>query len=258
MIVRETELAFIMVEQHEHAQLSGDVARQFKNFFVDDPFFNDLVFAVYHHDLGWKRLDDTPIWNDHQAAPFSFMDYPLLPKLTHYQYGLDQTEQMNKYAALLCSLHYSSFGLFKGSSVEESNMFIHQEDKRQQRIKAELNLNNHEDINKPFRLLQLCDAISLYVCLYSPGVDKEQENPWYKNGFKDSEPFNDVDDRRLVAEWISSNEIKITPNPFDHSFHTLLKQKRVSKALINEVGIGDAYKQSEWFNQEVVFVGRSD
>jgi hypothetical protein len=244
-----------MVRQHDHAQLAGDVARNFKNFFINDPYFDDLLFAVYQHDLGWIRLDETPIWNDRKSVPFSFTDYPLLPKLTHYQYGLDQTENMNKYAGLLCSLHYSSFGIFQGSSVEECIEFTRHEELRQQRIIIELNLTNHEDINKQFRLLQLCDVISLYVCLNCPGVSKEQENPGYRAGFEDSELFNIESDSRLVAEWLNNEKIMITPNPFDKSFSTILRQKKLSKQLIEETGIGNAYKNSEWSNQEITFCG---
>jgi hypothetical protein len=254
MTVRESEHEIIMVSQHDHAQLSGDVARNFKNFFINDPYFDDLLFAVYHHDIGWIRLDETPIWNDRKSVPFSFTDYPLLPKLIHYKYGLDQTENMNKYAGLLCSLHYSSFGIFQDSTVEECIEFTRHEERRQQRIITELNLTNHEDINKQFRLLQLCDVISLYVSLNRHEASKEQENLRYKDGFEYSELFNIEGGNNLVAEWLNDKEIKITPNPFEKSFTTSLRQKRISKILINEIGIASAYKKSEWINQEIIFV----
>ncbi|MCR8630637.1 DUF3891 family protein [Paenibacillus radicis (ex Xue et al. 2023)] len=257
MIIRETEHEITMVRQHDHAQLSGDVARNFKNYFINDPFFDDLIFAVYQHDLGWIRLDATPIWNDRNSVPFSFIDYPLLPKLTHYTYGLDQIERMNKYAGLLCSLHYSSFGIFQNSTIEECSDFSNNELQRQQRIITELDLTNHNDIFKQFKLLQLCDVISLYVCLNCPGVSKEQEHPRYRTGFEDSELFNNQSNGRLVAEWMNNKEIKITPNPFDKGFSTNLLQKNLSKKLIKEHGIEKAYKNSEWVNQEIIFVGRS-
>jgi hypothetical protein len=257
MIVRETEHEITMISQHDHAHLSGDVASNFKNFFTNDPYFEDVLFAVYQHDLSWIRLDETPIWNDRKSVPFSFTDYPLLSKLSHYKYGLDEIERMNKYAGLLCSLHYSSFGIFQNSSVEDCIDFARSEANRQQRIKNELNLTNLEDVFKQFRLLQLCDVISLYVCLNSPGVSKEQEHPRYRSGFEDSELFNREGDNRLVAEWMDNKKIKVTPNPFDWSFSANVRLKKLLKRQIDEEGIGRAYKNSEWINQEVIFAGRS-
>lgn len=137
MIIRETEHEFVMVAQHDHALLSGDVAKN--------------------------------------------TDYPSLPKVTHYQYGLDQVEKMNKYAGLLCSMHYYSFG-FQDSTDRDCIEFAHHEKCRQKRIRDELNVTNDEAIIKQFRLLQLCDRISLYVCLNNPGVSKEQEHPPFKIG----------------------------------------------------------------------------
>lgn len=46
---------------------------------------------------------------------------------------------------------------------EDEIIMVSQNDhaQRQHRIITELNLAHHEDINKQFRLLQLCDVISL-------------------------------------------------------------------------------------------------
>lgn len=256
MIVRETEHEFVMTAQHDHAQLSGDVANHFRHFFVNDPSFEDLLFAVYHHDFGWVRLDETPIWDDRKSLPYSFTDYPLLPKVTHYQFGLDQVERMNKYAGLLCSMHYYSFG-FQHSTDRDCIEFAQHEEYRQIRIRDELSVTNNEDVIKQFMLLQICDRISLYVCLNIPGVSKQQEDPRFKEGFEDSELFNMESESPLVAKWLNAKEIQITPNPFNSSFRTNLRQKRIAKQLVKEIGIAQAYKDAEWFTQEVIFIGRS-
>lgn len=106
-------------------------------------------------------------------------------------------------------------------------------------------------------MLQLCDVVSLYVCLNDPGVRKEQEYPRYADGFEDSEMFNPIGEGRLVAEWVNDKEIKISPNPFDQSFVATLKQKQVPKKLVQEAGIAEAYNQTAWVEQEVIFRGGS-
>ncbi|WP_156430913.1 DUF3891 family protein [Paenibacillus sp. FJAT-26967] len=49
---------------------------------------------------------------------------------------------------------------------------------RQQRLKAKLNQPGESMIEQHFKLLKLCDELSLYVCLNEPGVSKDEEHPW--------------------------------------------------------------------------------
>jgi len=255
MIVRETEDQFVMVGQHDHARLSGDAASHFtENCFVDTNYVQDVLTGVYEHDRSWIRLDDTPVWNDRDHAPFSFMDYPLLPKLTLYKQGIDEVELRNPYAALLCSLHYASFSIFQTSELPECKQFYQHELERQARIKSERNSLDEQALRSHFQLLQLCDDISLYVCLNRPGAGKEEEHPWYRKGFKNSELITGNPEHRIIPHWVSDKAIRITPSPFTGPFDAKLKLKRVSKRLAAEIGIGDAYKQTEWSEQTIVFL----
>ncbi|MNI16069.1 hypothetical protein D3C73_693910 [compost metagenome] len=254
MIIRETEHEFFMIAQHDHAQLSGDIARHLiKTFFVEDTYESDVIMSIYEHDRGWIRLDETPIWNDRKSAPFSFTDYPLLPKLMLYQVGVDEVESNNAYAALLCSMYYSSFQDIRNSDEQGCVDFLSHEEARQARIRSKLEPINEEIINVHFKMLQLCDAISLYVCFNQPGIDKEHEHPWFKNGFANSEAFNVENNRQLVAEWLNEQEIKLNPSPFEQPFSATLRLKCVSKQAIKQEGINEAYKQSEWIEQNVFF-----
>ncbi|WP_426447916.1 DUF3891 family protein [Paenibacillus sp. S-38] len=254
MIVRDSGDAWVLTAQHEHARQSGEAARRFRSFFEDYPYFEDLVKAVYQHDLGWVRLDETPVWNDRASAPYSFIDYPLLPKLTHYRLGLDQTEALNPYAALLCSMHYAAF--VEGSSDNESQAFYHHETRRQERIRRGLGIPE-EELQKPFSLLKLCDLLSLYLCLNEPGAGKEQEYPPYRSGFRYSEPFHPDAAGKLTARWISRSEVEMEPNPFEYTFRLSVRQKRVPKALAAKAGLAEAYRQTEETVLEVRFRGRS-
>jgi hypothetical protein len=251
MIVRETEHEFVMITQNDHAHLSGVLASHFnKEFFREDSYYQELILAIYEHDRSWIRLDDTPLWNDRKQVPFSFMDYPLLPRLTLYTYGLDEIEKMSKYACLICSLHYSSF--FQSNKQKECIDFYEMEISRQKRIEEELQLSDQVMIEKHLRLLQLCDDLSLYVCLNEPGADKDNEYPEYRNGFSNSEKFS-VDNNILTASWKSQNEIVITSFPFDHEFSTKLRLKRMSKNHITLFGIEEAYKKTKWIDQEIIY-----
>jgi hypothetical protein len=251
VIVRETESDFYLVTQHDHAQLSGVLASHFDScFFEKDTQYDALLLAVHEHDRSWIPLDDTPIWNDKSGVPFSFRDYPLLPKLLAYKHGIDETEQMNPYAGLLCSLHYSSF--FTGTADPACLVFCAEEALRQTRIKLHLSSDELANILKHLQLLQLCDELSLYVCLNDPGIEKTNEFLGYREGFKRSEMFA-RDRERITASWVSRDEIVLTPFPFEEAFPAQLRLKRVTKEDVKRLGIESAYKSAEWIEQRLYY-----
>lgn len=250
MIVRETEHAFIMTHQHEHARLSGDIAKRFHaHLFLDETRIAEALHAVYEHDRGWIAMDDTPIWNDGHSAPFTFMDYPLLPKLLCYRQGIDEVEEGHDYAALLCSLHYSTFEVIQTSRLPEVVRFHDHETARQDRIRARLAPLDEEVIQRQLRILKLCDGLSLYVCLNEPGAAKENEHPWYKDGFA----VTLVPGERYSANWLNEHDIRVAPSLFEQAFTATLAQKQVSKARIQRVGLHAAYQETEWTEQKVAF-----
>ncbi|WP_209123663.1 DUF3891 family protein [Alkalihalobacillus sp. BA299] len=249
MIIRETNDAFIMIKQHDHAFISGEVAKHFKcDLLKAEHFFDDAIFAAYEHDRSWIGLDETPIWNDQANLPYSFSDFPLLPKIAFYTIGLDEIEKVSPYASLLCSLHYSSF--FSHSNDEKGIQFLNAERKRQEKIKGNIPDLDHALLLEHYRLLQFCDDLSLYFCLNELGIKKEQEHPWFINGFSKTELFNDKI-HPLFAEWLNPKEITIRTFPFSNEFKVTLKYKTVLKNAIEVMGIAKAYENSLLEEQQI-------
>lgn len=251
MINRESESAFVMTRQNDHAQFSEEVARGLREeWFLDSKYRDDCLLAIREHDRSWIRMDDVPIWNDRSKAPFSFIDYPVLPKLAMYRMGLDETEEMSYYAALLCSMYYASFFQSDQQSLQESELAFYQSElARQKRLREKLNAPDEQVIARHFQLLQLCDNISLYVCMNREGIAKEEEHPWFKDGFNSL-----IDGQKFVAEWVSDHEIRITPQLFTQEWSAVLRNKHVPKQRVREVGIHKAYQESDWTELKVTFV----
>jgi hypothetical protein len=243
MILRQTEDSFIMIKQHDHAYLSGEIIKHFNTSILkSDRYFEEMTYAAYQHDRSWIGLDDTPIWNDQDNIPYTFSDYPLIPKMAFYKIGLDEIEQVNSYSALLCSLHFYSF--FTKSKKKECIAFLQEEAKRQASLKKILPGLDEELLQQHFRLLQFSDDLSLYMCLNEPGATKEEEHPWFRNGFKNTELFNDRDGR-LNGEWLNAEEIRIKSFPFIRDFSLTLQYKEVAKGDVEQMGIAAAYETSE-------------
>ncbi len=165
----------MLVEQHHHGLVSGEFARHWA---AGVPIREAALYAISNHDVGWRELDETVLWNDEAGRPYSFVDYPAGPKLRAYANGLDYIQARSPYAACLCSMHYGSF--VRGARREPAVSFREAEARRRRGIETALSEEEIGSLEHNFRLLQLCDELSLFVCLNEPGSN---DYPHYKDGF---------------------------------------------------------------------------
>jgi hypothetical protein len=228
MIIRENQDHFVLITQHDHGQISGVLSRYWKEeYFSGMDRYEDVIFAINEHDRSWIGLDDTPFWNDREQTPYSFVDFPLIPKLVFYKLGVEEIEQRNPYAALLCSLHYSSF--FQDRKEKASLDYLDDEWLRQKSLIRQLNLNENDiqgQMKFHFQLLQFCDNLSLYLCLNEPGVAKRNEHLWFRQGFPKSEQFGFTNGKQIKASWLDDKHVSVSPFPFKHQFQVMLKIKK--------------------------------
>ncbi|TLS37894.1 DUF3891 family protein [Pseudalkalibacillus caeni] len=244
MIVYEREDDFVMTKQHDHALLSGEIAADWDSkWFLAPSERKSVEYGIKQHDRGWIGLDDIPFWNDKHHAPYSFMDFPLLPKLTFYKKGIDEVQEEDVYAALLCSMHYISF--FNGVKNKHAIEFVKEEKKRQSWIKSNLQINSLKEdfLTFHFQLLQFCDDLSLYICFQEPGVGKKDELTWYKDGFPQSFFFL-KNNERIKATWLNESKIRLDPFPLQQEITVSVPLRVVPKEKIKEMGIAAAFSQT--------------
>ncbi|MDP4106153.1 MAG: DUF3891 family protein [Bacillota bacterium] len=246
MVIYEREHDWVMIPQHHHGLLSGDIAQHWNSALINGTdHWSDVIFAIAQHDRAWIDLDETPFWNDRYKCPYSFIDFPLMPKLNFYKKGIDEVENQSPYAGLLCSLHYHSFLI--GAKDPAAIEFIRSEKARQHHLMEQLNLYETDKQNLlkiHFLMVQFCDDLSLYLCLQEPGTPKEEEFPWFKNGFRQIFPF--TNGKNIMANWLDSKQVSLTPSPLALSAEVSIQIKEVKKTNINQWGIAKAYKDADW------------
>lgn len=212
MIVRKLEDSFLLIRQHDHGQISGEFARHWD---AEKIPAGPTLFAITNHDVGWQELDGEVRFNPETGEPYSFIDYPLEAKLRAYKHGLDQLEVQEPYASYLCSMHYSSF--VRNSSEPVAVDFKEREAGRRVRIEDRIPQEWLENAEYNFRLLQLCDDFSLFVCLNEPG---QNTYPWYRDGF-------DFMGQKLQPIWKDEQTLSVTPNPFSAAFDFTIPYERI-------------------------------
>jgi hypothetical protein len=201
MIIRERPDSYVIIRQHDHGQLSG----RFGFYWDESPRpFEQTIYAITNHDLGWQFLDRAVRWDEATGRPYSFTNYPTEPKLRAYKEGLRLLR--NPYSTCLCSMHYAS--LVQGSEDAVEVRFRELELRRQEKLKGRMSAEELDNLDHNFRLLQLCDNLSLFVCLNEPGSN---DHPWYKNGFS-------FEGERFEPIWEDDHSLRLDPNPFSEPF----------------------------------------
>ncbi|MFD0710407.1 DUF3891 family protein [Paenibacillus sp. GCM10027626] len=258
MIIREKHNELIFIPQHNHGFLSGELAKHWKDeWLAGAARREELIYAAYEHDRGWIELDDQPIWNDRTGTVFSFMDYPLLPKLTYYGKGIEEVAQHSRYAALLCSMHFTA--LLEPEPHPAIRAFIGKERLRQAELQEELCRSaphQAEELQFHLQILQFCDHLSLYVCLNEPGVDKENEHPWYRSGLIGSDRFHFAAGKPVMASWENEQTVAVHVFPFHEPFKTNLRYKSVSRDEIKAQGVAQAYANKAFEERSITFVSK--
>ncbi|SDJ55198.1 DUF3891 family protein [Salimicrobium halophilum] len=251
MIVREYEEGFVMIRQHDHAVISGEMARNWKkDFLLTSRIRSEADWAVEVHDRAWIPLDQEPLWNEEQQRPYTFVDYPLEEKLQAYRNGIEATAKESLYAGILTSMHYQSF--FENNQDDTRMKDFYEEQTRVQedylsRMKVEVPMELRQ---LHFDRLQFCDNLSLYICMNEPGASKEREIPWFKDGFP--QRF-DIAPGGIQSYWKNESSVILTPFPFAGEWTASVPYRFVTKARIGEIGLAEAYQEAEERDYFVTF-----
>jgi ribosomal protein L25 (general stress protein Ctc) len=250
MIVYELKNNFVMITQDDHASVSGQMYNQMRSEVSITRRHQSVSKAVREHDRAWKELDDTPIWNDRLQVPYSFIDFPLALKLVCYRNGIDEIENEDPYAALLCSLHYTS--LVKNTDHLLAQKFVESEQTRQERIDHLISDSNLSlDVMPNLSILQFFDRLSLLLCYDEEGSDIERQFPWYQSGVADASVFLKKS-KNVSLERDHAHFFKVDPFIFKNDFEVSLPMKYVSKRATQELGLAEAYKQTPWYKRTMV------
>jgi hypothetical protein len=225
MIIRELQDHYILIKQHDHGILSGEIAFHWGNDRFTPATYQQIIASTFH-DFAWVEKDASPIWNEENNIPYDFVNYPTEKKLAIYKEGITNIEKLYPYCALLTSLHYCSF--FNGRNDTEIQHFIVDEKKRQQKL---MSICTSPTLTDDLNFLKFCDDLSLYVCLNEPGVGKDNEHAWYRDGIS----YKQADDViTFQVNWINKNKITVYPFPFKDEWQTSISFLKLHKRT-NEI-----------------------
>lgn len=252
MIIRERDQTFVMIEQDHHAHISADIIMQWKNnLFTQDPFYESVLYAIKYHDYGWQNFDMQPFWNDEKQSPYSFIDFPVLPKIVLYEQGVNEVEKNDPYAAALCSAHYARF-ISSEDSVEAS-LYLKKEEQRREKILSSFTPEQLDLFDNHLALLQLADNLSLYICLNEPGVSKKDEHYFFQEEISFPIVIKGIRTDPVEAHWENDETVILEGLPYVEPFSIFLEKKVIKKQLIKENSLLTSYEKSDYIREEIHF-----
>jgi len=173
MIRREKNDGWILIAQHDHAELSRQIMTHWGNGeFAKPKPYDEVLFAVREHDLGWKEWDSLPKINPENGFPANFTEMNYLDQCDIWSRCYKSHSDNHPYASALIALHFSKFNssnLRKDpdneqakSLQEEMKLFI------SKRLDIDVSNGNLEkipdEVKTNLKLLQIGDIISLVLC----------------------------------------------------------------------------------------------
>lgn len=158
---------FVLITQHDHAQLSGRLATHVGNALFAPPTpYQETVDGIALHDTGWPLHDERPTLNP-QGHPLHVLESPMSVAIPVWSESVRRASAHNEYSGLLVSLHVLAL-----SALAQSRDQAMHERFRDQRDLFELNKFQHRQIEIQQdlrRALGLRTDIPLHLGRATPG-----------------------------------------------------------------------------------------
>lgn len=225
MIRRPGNSELLLITQHDHALLAGELASHFGNVrFARPARAKSVLTAVAMHDCGWPLHDERPTLNPHHR-PLDVFETPARIGVKVWSASASRAAEVDAYAGLLVSLHVLSLSLLNESKnphdVFAINKFQHQEIERQESLRRSLGLRTdlplkfglaqpgtevtEDQIAFDLGLLQAMDMASLALCCKQLPAKLLRQVLIRPGGEAVELAFSRVDDQTVIA----------SPWPFD-------------------------------------------
>lgn len=229
MILQDHGDYLLVIRQTDHAVLSGFFAREWGNDFFKRPeMFESFCLAAREHDNGWSEWELASQIDPKTRVPYTFMSIPTEEHVALYQRGIERLVKVDRYAALLVSLHCA--GLYdraratmpgfsakyvKSGESQVVSEFLQKLKLQQLRLKVDLRTNpatkslvEDKSLETNAHLLEALDRLSLYFCLNSLADATIDGVPLFNDGSNGDES----------CDWElrpgADNGVSLAPYPF--------------------------------------------
>ncbi len=222
MIRRDDTDGWILITQHDHAVLAGNLMERWGNEAFSPPQpHEEVLFAVREHDCGWKEWDSSPKINPENGYPANFMEMESSDQTDIWRGSFEPHSDEHPYASALVALHFARFNR-KLLTKDPSDVYAKSlEGAIDGFVFDKLGIEHSKPGGVPrevkinLRLLQVGDIISLALC-----------HGWESMEIADVPVDYEGNSRRLALKSDDGFNFTVSPYPFSGTDLKLRVQAR--------------------------------
>ncbi|MFP6869826.1 MAG: DUF3891 family protein [Nitrospinota bacterium] len=173
MIVRQMEDSIRLITQHDHARAAGTIVRHWAGVDLIPPpppeIKGPVWFAVDNHDVGWCKIDESPLYDPETRLPFSFFGITSDEITEIWSESIVTCADFHVFSGYLVSVHFGQLaeagcrGAPPGA-LSRLKEFDRSQTRRQAEWMKEFSPVEMEMREKATLLLRACDTLSLLTC----------------------------------------------------------------------------------------------
>ncbi len=191
MIRKDIEQGWILINQNDHARLSGEIMACWGDGEFPKPEPRDeVLFAIREHDSGWREWDSSPKINPVTQLPMNFLEMNSYEQAEIWKRCFKRHSAEHPYASALIALH---FGKLNEKSLNKNSnngtaKASHSEIVKFVSEMLTINISNldlnylPQDVQVNLRHVQIGDVISLALCHGWSSIEITDVPLDYKNG----------------------------------------------------------------------------
>lgn len=164
MIVVPEGGELVVVTQHDHARLAGEVLSLWReDGLPEHPRRGEVLFAAREHDNGWREADSAPRVDPETGRPHDFTSVPLGVRAEVWLRGTGRYAGERPYAALLVTRHALALHHdHRGDDAWEDALLAPLHERLEELL--ERTGATEGEVRSDHRFLDLGDALSLAAC----------------------------------------------------------------------------------------------
>jgi hypothetical protein len=170
MIVRETNNSWLLISQVEHARIAAEVAASWR---LPEPlglFRHEFLFAVEHHDDGWREWEQAPTIDD-DGEPRDFMEMAMPVAAGIWTASIEVGAKSSPWCGLWISRHFCYLAELALEHRDDpadrlaAQQFLKEQLAAQRRWRADVDAHDVTAIELAgLHALQFFDRVSLWLC----------------------------------------------------------------------------------------------
>jgi hypothetical protein len=162
MIVVDQGAEWLLITQPDHARFAGELLRLWRaDGLAEHPRREEIAFAGWEHDNGWREADSAPSWDRERERPHDFTSLAEAERREIWERGTARFAESRPGGALLVTLHALALFANRRGDPEWDETLTRLDERRDGLLEAAW--LTADEAAEDYRFVDLADLASLHA-----------------------------------------------------------------------------------------------